>query len=372
MEREGSMFEGGAKIKALVRAKAGRSLRIMLAMLFYYSGAFHLVRWARRSSGRSLTIVTYHRIAEGDVDEIRDSLPFLFVSRRTFEKQIAFLKKHYTLLNFKDLEGTTGSKPWAGDGLIITFDDGYADNLELAVPVLNKLGAPSTMFLPAGMISERRIPWWDEVYHGLWRLSAEDAENGDGAGGESLRELIRRFRENSSALFAELNGWDEDRVESLRDELRKVGATDENRLASVNRLLTWEELRGMTGSMEFGSHGHSHTPLDKMDTGRLREELLMSRKMIEEKTGAQVTSIAYPCGSYSRTVTEMAGEAGYDFAVTQEPGIARLEDAFSLKRINVWEGTARDLRGEFSTALFAMALGWPDFHPMGNRKKRDS
>jgi peptidoglycan/xylan/chitin deacetylase (PgdA/CDA1 family) len=352
------------------RRRYGRWLRTAVAALFYYSGAFQLMRWIRGLTGQRVTIVTYHRIAEGKVDEIEDALPFLFVSRATFEKQVAFMKRNYSLLTFKDLGEWTARKQRPRHPLIITFDDGYADNMTLGAPVLKKRNAPSTMFLPSALIGEQKIPWWDEVYQGLWRLAALEGQEGDPPRGELLPDLVQRFMKDRARLFLELNRWEDDRIERLRNELREVGALDHRRLSSMNRLLGWEELREMKEHMDFGSHGHSHSPLDSMAAERLREELFLSKKTIEAEVGAPVTCLAYPAGACSETVMQAAAEAGYAFAVTQESGVARLEDRFAMSRINLWEGTTSNPKGRFSAALFALALGAPHFGRFRNRDRR--
>ena len=142
-----------------------RLIRRLTGMLFFYSGAFHLIRWLRNITGKRLTIVTYHRITDRPLAEITDSLPYLFTTVATFRKQLDFFRKWYTIITFKDLMASSEDKPVPPNSLIITFDDGYEDNFRYAFPELRAMNLRATYFLASGKIGDSGQPfWWDQMY----------------------------------------------------------------------------------------------------------------------------------------------------------------------------------------------------------------
>lgn len=154
--------------------------------------------------------------------------------------------------------------PGAGRTLVVTFDDAYASVLEHAVPVMERLGVPGTMFVPTDYPGERRLLAWDG--NDVW-LGTEREE-----------------------------------------ELRCMG---------------WDDLRGLASrGWEIGSHTCSHAVLPGLDDDRLTAELTESRLECERQIGAPCRSLAYPAGWCDDRVARAARDCGYSFAVTVAQGPA--------------------------------------------------
>jgi peptidoglycan/xylan/chitin deacetylase (PgdA/CDA1 family) len=111
------------------------------------------------------------------------------------------------------------------------------------------------------------------------------------------------------------------------------------------RHLSWPQIMDLAGSgFEIGSHTLSHRDLTRLDTGRLRQELATSRKIIEDHTGVPVSAISYPFGRYTQRVLDEAVEAGYTCGFTSSPndrgnqmalgrlGVYAIDDRRSLQR----------------------------------------
>ena len=94
-------------------------VKFLVAGIFYYSGAFYLLRTLNNLLGRRLTVVTYHRVADMSVDEIKWSLPYLFVTDKTFEKHLAFFKKHYRIITFQDIVTYGDNKHFPKNSLMV-------------------------------------------------------------------------------------------------------------------------------------------------------------------------------------------------------------------------------------------------------------
>ncbi len=141
---------------------------------------------------------------------------------------------------------------------VVTFDDGYRSILDRGFPVLDELGVPATVFVPTELIDK-------------------------------------------TGLFSALP---DDQLPSDQEELR---------------CMSWDEVRHLADAgWEVGSHTVTHPHLPQLDDRRLRDELVRSREVCEQRLQAPCPSIAYPFGSYDRRVVDAARASGYKLAVTLE------------------------------------------------------
>jgi peptidoglycan/xylan/chitin deacetylase (PgdA/CDA1 family) len=182
---------------------------------------------------------------------------FASASPALFESHLAWLKETADVVPLREIRAReTGSRPLVA----ITFDDGYEDNWEYAFPLLLKHGVPATFFLTAGLLE------------------------GDEA-------VVRRFGET----------------------LRRSSLDDV-------RPLKWEQVLEMRAAgAEIGAHTYSHPNLARLTSAEILDELQRSRKILEQRLQAPVTTLAYPFGKPRRHVTratvEAAAAAGYTRAV---------------------------------------------------------
>src|SRR5581483_10083886 len=125
---------------------------------------------SRRASRRTAAILTYHSIADVERD------PFaITVAPADFEGHVRALARHFNVLTLGQLaEGLDrGELPERAVG--VTFDDGYANNLDTALPILAAHGVPATLFVATGYIGTDREFWWDEVARLSWTERGGDA-----------------------------------------------------------------------------------------------------------------------------------------------------------------------------------------------------
>ena len=124
-------------------------------------------------------------------------------------------------------------------------------------------------------------------------------------------------------------------------------------------MLNWEEIEEMgRNQIDFGSHAHSHRILTHLSPAEIQEELIRSKRSIEEKTKRRVSSFAYPNGDHTPQIRELVKEAGYLGACgAGRVGKKRDEiDRFALPRTGIHEGMSAGMRGKFSKALFACGV----------------
>lgn len=209
---------------------------------------------------------------------------------------------------------------------------------------------------------------------------------GDNFSSEKLAGILEKVKEeNKTSLPAQsLNSLDIDSIggdadnfiekmkhldfeviQEVIDDMITEGGVLSNKWTKKRWVLTWDEVVEMSrNNVDFGSHGQSHRILTALSADEVRQELVGSKKIIEEKTGKKVHLFSYPNGDYNSELKKLVQEAGYRCAVTIK-GCEEKEkepDLFALRRIGVHEDISTDLKGKFSKALFVFNInGWNNF-----------
>ena len=311
------------------------------------------VRWLMSFGHRSgpvrsprLTIIRHHRVfAEGEAPLYR-----IGVSESVLARQLALLARmgRAPLTVSDALARLAEGRP--GRWFAMTFDDGYADNVTRALPLLEAHGARATFYLTAGLMESRRAPWWDELAHRLeaggrdvvrfeWEGRAQILELGSRAGrATALHALLPAFRTTP------------DRQEALLEALgRATGASD----AAPCRLATWDQAAELAGhGMEIGAHTMGHPFLSLLEPERQRAEIAESIALIETRLGVRPAGLAYPGGDHdARTLAVIPG-TGLAHAVTTRAGDAGPGGGrFELPRRGLPEGACLGPTGRFSARL---------------------
>lgn len=332
-------------------------LKTFGAIVFYYCGLFYLVRFINNLFGRRLTILTYHRVTDREIEDINSSLPFLYVTVDSFEQQLKSIKKHYTILTFHELSAHFYNSALPRNSLIITFDDGYEDNFSMAYPVLQKHNVIATFFITVDKIGKNdRQFWWDRAYCYFKKLEDIERNGAVPRVADNILSLYIKFKKNTSKFFNELNKWETEKIEGMLSILEeKHGMRGEN-ILSENKILTWEQINEMEDNIEIGSHTCAHKNLVKLNEFQKIYEVEESKKIIEKNTNKRVIAFSYPAGNKDRYIEKLVQKSGYEFGVTTVSGVNGSKERFSLKRINVWEGTSRSLNGKFSEGTFLFNL----------------
>jgi peptidoglycan/xylan/chitin deacetylase (PgdA/CDA1 family) len=237
-----------------------------------------------------------------------------------------------------------------GRSVAVTFDDGYADNVEVAVPLLVRSDVPATFFVVAGDPAEEF--WWDRLDH-LLAAPTTGAEQIDVTiSGRRLRADVRTQAARAQARRA-LNH----RIRVLHpDSVETVLARIAEQLGPLppscvrHRRATLPQLRELdaTPGMTIGSHTRRHAMLGGLPESEQERELADARIWLEHEIGIDVTSVAYPFGmpgSWDRRTERLVRSAGYQLACTNVVGIVRRRTPpHRLPRCQVWNHDAGDLR----------------------------
>jgi glycosyltransferase involved in cell wall biosynthesis/peptidoglycan/xylan/chitin deacetylase (PgdA/CDA1 family) len=314
-------------------------------------------RWFERKS----LILMYHRVAEVSTDPWS-----LCVTPQHFAEHLEILKKHFRPIQLQQLIKALLNGKVPRRSVVVTFDDGYADNLHNARPLLECHNVPATVFLSTGYIGQGREFWWDELdrlllqpgklpetlrlcingsYH-QWSLGEsahydEDAfwrhrswralEDPPGS-----RHLIYR------SLWQLLQPLPEsERRKILNELLAWASAKPEGRPAY--RILTQQEVVALVrgGLVEVGAHTVTHPVLSTLPTALQRDEIQQSKTSLEKILGRPITSFAYPYGDYTAETVPNVREAGFACACSTLPGVVEQDtERFQLPRVQIedWDG----------------------------------
>jgi peptidoglycan/xylan/chitin deacetylase (PgdA/CDA1 family) len=310
-----------------------------LSSLLLVSG---LHRVARGLQPRSLTVFNFHRIREDGAGRPAPEFDEDVFGPTTseFRAQLRWLRANAELLSEDDLLAILrGGRRLPARAAMITFDDGYLDNYELALPVLRELGVPAIFFIPTQAIDERALGWWDLIAYVLKKCSRPEitlqGERLPLADRDALKVRLQRWMKLRSA--AESRGLVADLARAC-----EVALPDPERCG--RELMSWEQVREAAArGVAIGSHTHSHRVLATLDPATQREELRRSKTELEGRLGRPVRTLAYPVGGYEHFNVEtqrLARECGYEAAFSFHTGINTSLDPFDIRRLSAPDDVA--------------------------------
>ncbi len=309
---------------------------------FRMFGATGLHRLAARYTRGLGAILMFHRVraAAGDA----------FAPNAGLEIAPAFLDQLLTRLKAQGYaivaldEAVARIRAGAADGppfVALTFDDGYRDTADVALPILEKHAAPFTVFVTTGFADRTARMWWVEMEEAIAALPYVRIE----AAGR-LFDLPAATADEKQAAFEALY-WPL-RAGEEAELLRVSGAlADEagvERADLVDELcLNWRGLRKLSGHplVTIGAHTLTHPMLAKHPDDFARREICESKAIIEREIGREVKHLAYPVGdpgSAGAREFVLARQAAFESAVTTRPGMIFPEHAgymTTLPRLSV-------------------------------------
>lgn len=273
----------------------------------YWSG---LVQ-ALPPQGRA-AILMYHSIAPPETAPYVD---FAWrMSPERFEEQVRFLTRHRRVVALGELveQLQRGENPAPGS-VVLTFDDGYRDNLEVAAPILRRHRAPATLFLATAYVGRGESQWVDRLYtvfttRGLARCPlpatrTEPARDFDLASPVEWRQAYHRI-----ALQL---------LEASPDEREALLGDLEAQLKPVGRpprlTLDWSDVRTLAErypEFEIGVHTAEHLDLSRRSGAEIRAELETSIRDVEREVGLRPRSFSFPYGRSSPDACRIAADVG--------------------------------------------------------------
>ena len=288
-----------------------------------------VARSVRRNPGAGSVVLVYHRVADTATDHWR-----LAVSPSHFEQHLRVLRRLTRPMPLDELVDRAVAGTPAPRSVAVTFDDGYADNLYHAAPLLERYQVPGTVFVtPVAALGDTEF-WWDELArlvldsNELPKTLALDIE-----GIQVSWELSPPVddRNNRIALCGQLRdvmlGLGHPQRRMVLDRLRAWIGRTPGTLESA-RPVTEDELLALSRSpfVEIGGHTLSHPALPSLDSEAQRQELEGGQAHIARITGSQPTSFAYPFGepgAMPAVLETTVKSVGFQRACTLQPDTIR-------------------------------------------------
>ena len=230
---------------------------------------------------RRVVILCYH--------SVHPTLPFRSATPELFEEHMSWVQENCDVVPFSEIFAARQKKARSRPVVSVTFDDGYVDNHEFALPLLVSCGIRAAFFITAGLVE--RDP-----------------------------AVLARFRA--------LRGVDKEMIEPLK----------------------WTQIGEMLeAGMEIGAHTYTHPNLVRMNDRDLEYELVHSKRVIEDRLGSRITMMAYPFGRpkvhVDARVVRAVRQAGYDLAgTTVTRGLRRRDDPLAIPRFFATRDTVAVLR----------------------------
>lgn len=331
------------------------SVRSVLRQAAYQSGVLQALR--SRRHGEVLTIVMFHRVIDRADPDFAEADRTYTVSTALFEALVTFFQDHYSVVSLEDvLNASHGRRPLPKFPLLITFDDGWRDNLLYAAPILARRGLPSVVFAAAEPITSPANVWWQEAVFSAARSG-------------TLAIALSRAQEKSAAKWPALKDGCVDTLDfvchlaAMTQSDRDLFLSSLDGTASMRRMmLTADDLPALQKSgIAVGVHGFSHLPLTRV--GDVASELERAKKAITSLTGEReaTKALACPHGLYDARVLESARAAGYELVFSSDPVLNLARGGFvdarhPLGRINMIEGHLVDRSGRPDPAAMATWL----------------
>ncbi|MBV5338639.1 MAG: polysaccharide deacetylase family protein [Deltaproteobacteria bacterium] len=294
-------------------------------------------KWLVNRSNAPVITLLYHRVTRLESDPQQ-----LSVTPENFRSQMRYLKDNFPVVRL-DAEWSGIARP----SVAVTFDDGYADNVNEALPILEELGVPATFFISTGFIGSHQEFWWDDLERIILKNENVPTRFTIETGSE-MREWATKSAAERARLYRDFHVL----IKKLTPEQRgqqmawlRTWADVAEQGRTSHRVATLDEVRRLAQSelVTIGGHTVSHTRLSALSGDRQCEEITGSVSQLESWCGRQVIVFSYPFGSrddFTAETIEICRQAGLFRAVVNIPGqYHQWTDPYQIPRniVRNWE-----------------------------------
>jgi peptidoglycan/xylan/chitin deacetylase (PgdA/CDA1 family) len=312
---------------------------------------------AALACGTKVVVLRYHAVLE-DPDRYDDSIGSSIIhSPENFREHMEILAREYHPIPVEDLRlFIAGEKDVARRSVVVTFDDGYADNREIAAPILERFGISGVFYVGVGAIEDAAVPWFCRLRY-AFHTSKKDTIF-------DFRERRQRpFKEPADRYAAFLSA--SQRCACLTRSKQDAALLEIEKELDVCplqpkdcRMMTWDQVRELRQhGHAVGSHTVTHPNLAQVTPEEVQYELAESKRRLEEVLAEPVNHFSYPSPilqpHHSAQTRNIAAKIGYQIAFTCTTGAVNVKDEpLATKRI----AAARD-KTEFRWNLDLAFLG---------------
>ena len=300
---------------------------------------------SRAGSAARLSVLIFHRVLPG-VDPL---FPDEIDSSR-FDLICGWLKSWFNVLPLDVAVAHLKAGTLPARAACITFDDGYADNFHIALPILQRHGLTATFFISTGFLDGGRM--WNDTIIETVRTLAGATLDGVSAG-------LGRYRLDSITQSQQVIGEIISKVKYLeiaeRIKITETLAHAAPAALPQNLMMTSAEVKSLfQAGMQIGAHTVSHPILARLSDEEAKREIQNSKVFLEELLGERVGLFAYPNGKpgedYSPQTVDVVRLLDFDAAVSTAWGVTSTgNDLFQIRRFTPWDRS----KGKFGLRLLA-------------------
>lgn len=291
-----------------------------------------------RGAKARLSILIYHRVLAEP-----DSLFPTESTAESFDAQLAVLKQVFNILPLDEAVARLKTASLPTRAACITFDDGYADNATIALPILQRHGLHATFFIATAYLNGGRM-FNDTVIHAIRHSQHERIDLSKLGLGEHAVDTAEAKRHAIDAILRQLKYFPLGQREDAAEELARL-ATDLP--APADLMMDTAQLKALADAgMGIGGHTARHPILAKLDPAAAAREIGAGKECLEAWLGKKITLFAYPNGKpgqdYLPEQADIVRQLGFDAAVSTQWGAARAGgDVFQLPRFTPYTADIR-------------------------------
>ena len=305
-----------------------------------------------------LSVLIFHRVtAEADLLFPDD------VDVRRFDRICTWLKRWFHVLPLDEAVQRLKSKTLPARAAVITFDDGYRDNYEVALPILQRHDLCATFFIATGFLDGGCM--WNDIVIESVRHTNESVIDLRPLGVPGLAQLdVGDMRQKRAAIDLVLRSLKYLPLDQRLDTALRMTALLGIRVPKHN-MMTSDQVRALRAAgMQIGAHTVLHPILAGLSDDAARAEMLQSKQRLEHILGEQVTLFAYPNGRPEQDFTErsvaIARDIGFTAAVSTAKGVAHAgTDPLRIPRFTPWDRSRLRFGARLATNLWEARNGAP-------------
>lgn len=287
------------------------------------------------SRGR-LSILIFHRV----LPEVDPLFPDEMEAAR-FDQLCGWLRDGFNVLPLAEAATMRRNGRLPARALAITFDDGYADNRTVAMPILQRHGLPATFFIATGFLDGGRM-WNDGLIEAVRRSPLPEVDFAAAGVAQVGRRVLGDTAAKRSTIDALIGALKYLPVPERLQRVQAVAEVCAARLPDDLMMRSEQVLEMHRGGMAIGAHTVNHPILATLTREQAREEIAASRDRLQAITGAPVTLFAYPNGKptqdYDAQAVDVVRELGFETAVSTAWGAAHAgSSTLELPRFTPWD-----------------------------------
>ena len=259
-----------------------------------------------------------------------------------FSKIISYLTRHYAIVPLEHWLDDPGSFQTKRKTATVLFDDGYKDNMEIAVPILDKYKCPASFYIVTDCI-DKNIPTWTYIIDNIFlKTKKQMIELSYDFVPEKFRSFQLQVNDQPNPVIKEVKPW----LKKLPNKQRlliiqAILSQCDDEPVPGNKMMNWDDIRRLDSKgYIIGSHSHTHPMLASLQNeSEISEELGISAQRIQQEIGKFPRTISYPIGSFDERVIHLSEKAGYQYglAVKQQFFNPGKDGLFKIPRVELYQ-----------------------------------